>query len=373
MVPTRRQDSTHAIHGTLSLIAMAPSNFSMPIHLVSLATLAGHHRELSHDPLASAHGTGIFHFCFCCPDHYYYHGIITDPTGSGAIAHIDEAQRICLRAGYAVCNGISSMQDGPNGTGWYTQAGPKTADKQSVGTYIEMLNSPNCTGGITWPPSAPPRTPPPPSAPPPPPPPPNQPPPSPPPPLSPQPSANAANDLVVILYVCTGVLVLIVLLVMAHKILQCRRRSLRVAAEQAVARRLAEQSRKLREAIATKLASLPTSKWDHEHKYRGEECAVCLAEYEKGDELLELPCKHAFHRQCIHQWLLERPKKMSTTATNASDVDQHEIKVPGCPLCKAPIVERPTSPGREGVTHLGVVGASSGVQMMPREHGPFVA
>ena len=110
MVPTRRQDSTHAIHGTLSLIAMAPSNFSMPIHLVSLATLAGHHRELSHDPLASAHGTGIFHFCFCCPDHYYYHGIITDPTGSGAIAHIDEAQRICLRAGYAVCNGISSMQ-----------------------------------------------------------------------------------------------------------------------------------------------------------------------------------------------------------------------------------------------------------------------
>ena len=50
-------------------------------------------------------------------------GIITDPTGSGAIAHIDEAQRICLRAGYAVCNGISSMQDGPNGTGWYTQAG----------------------------------------------------------------------------------------------------------------------------------------------------------------------------------------------------------------------------------------------------------
>ena len=118
----------------------------MPIHLVSLATvslatLAGHHRELSHDPLASAHGTGIFHFCFCCPDHYYYHGIITDPTGSGAIAHIDEAQRICLRAGYAVCNGISSMQDGPNGTGWYTQAGPKTADKQSVGTYIEMLNS----------------------------------------------------------------------------------------------------------------------------------------------------------------------------------------------------------------------------------------
>ena len=62
MVPTRRQDSTHAIHGTLILIAMAPSNFSMPIHLVSLATLAGHHRELSHDPLASAHGTGIFHF-----------------------------------------------------------------------------------------------------------------------------------------------------------------------------------------------------------------------------------------------------------------------------------------------------------------------
>ncbi|KNA05053.1 hypothetical protein SOVF_194000 [Spinacia oleracea] len=58
------------------------------------------------------------------------------------------------------------------------------------------------------------------------------------------------------------------------------------------------------------------------HKYGKEmeetDCAVCLAEFEQGDELRVLPkCSHAFHVPCIDTWL-------SSHTT--------------CPLCRAPIV-----------------------------------
>uniref|UniRef100_A0A6S8I405 RING-type domain-containing protein n=1 Tax=Amphora coffeiformis TaxID=265554 RepID=A0A6S8I405_9STRA len=36
-------------------------------------------------------------------------------------------------------------------------------------------------------------------------------------------------------------------------------------------------------------------------------CAICIDEFETGERLTLLPkCKHAFHRECIHAWLIER-------------------------------------------------------------------
>jgi len=46
------------------------------------------------------------------------------------------------------------------------------------------------------------------------------------------------------------------------------------------------------------------------------ECSVCLVEYEEGEVLSELPCRHVYHRACITQWLL---------LLNA------------CPMCKQPL------------------------------------
>lgn len=36
-------------------------------------------------------------------------------------------------------------------------------------------------------------------------------------------------------------------------------------------------------------------------------CSICIDDFETGETLILLPrCKHAFHRDCIHPWLLER-------------------------------------------------------------------
>jgi len=49
-------------------------------------------------------------------------------------------------------------------------------------------------------------------------------------------------------------------------------------------------------------------------------CLVCRQDYEVGDALLDLPCGHAFHEECITPWL----------------TDVNKI----CPCCKAELTPR---------------------------------
>lgn len=38
------------------------------------------------------------------------------------------------------------------------------------------------------------------------------------------------------------------------------------------------------------------------------ECVICLETFEEEEKLLELPCKHLYHGECIRKWLIERKK-----------------------------------------------------------------
>ncbi len=46
-------------------------------------------------------------------------------------------------------------------------------------------------------------------------------------------------------------------------------------------------------------------------------CSVCLADYVEGEELMMLPCRHAYHKVCVSQWLQRQPQ---------------------CPLCKQDVL-----------------------------------
>jgi hypothetical protein len=50
-----------------------------------------------------------------------------------------------------------------------------------------------------------------------------------------------------------------------------------------------------------------------------EQCHICLTEYEDGDQIRTLPCKHEFHLQCVDKWLKE----------------VHRV----CPLCRGDVCE----------------------------------
>lgn len=41
------------------------------------------------------------------------------------------------------------------------------------------------------------------------------------------------------------------------------------------------------------------------------ECAICLAEFENGDRVRVLPCKHIFHMDEVDAWLLQSKKLVS--------------------------------------------------------------
>ncbi|KAK3155577.1 hypothetical protein QOZ80_2BG0205080 [Eleusine coracana subsp. coracana] len=50
-----------------------------------------------------------------------------------------------------------------------------------------------------------------------------------------------------------------------------------------------------------------------------EQCHICLTEYEDGEQIRTLPCKHEFHVQCVDKWLKE----------------VHRV----CPLCRGDVCE----------------------------------
>ncbi|KAJ1394143.1 Zinc finger, RING-type [Sesbania bispinosa] len=49
----------------------------------------------------------------------------------------------------------------------------------------------------------------------------------------------------------------------------------------------------------------PTIRYTKRLKAEQVECTVCLSEFEEGDKVRKLKCKHMFHRDCLDKWLQE--------------------------------------------------------------------
>ncbi|KAG8050435.1 hypothetical protein GUJ93_ZPchr0009g719 [Zizania palustris] len=53
---------------------------------------------------------------------------------------------------------------------------------------------------------------------------------------------------------------------------------------------------------ADTLASLPSVTYKTQDG-NTEQCVICRLEFEEGESLIALPCKHLYHHECINQWL----------------------------------------------------------------------
>ncbi|KAI5076483.1 hypothetical protein GOP47_0008548 [Adiantum capillus-veneris] len=51
------------------------------------------------------------------------------------------------------------------------------------------------------------------------------------------------------------------------------------------------------------IAALPCSIFSHQHPGTEKLCVICRLDYEDGDGLLTLPCRHCYHADCIKNWL----------------------------------------------------------------------
>jgi len=92
----------------------------------------------------------------------------------------------------------------------------------------------------------------------------------------------------------------------AHNLLGGRGRPVQLGAASALNEVLGEKA--LQEAIiqsqrAHLANNLPREKYNSQQHRDIVECELCLEEYKAGDELMRLPCMHAFHASCVSPWL----------------------------------------------------------------------
>jgi len=64
----------------------------------------------------------------------------------------------------------------------------------------------------------------------------------------------------------------------------------------------AQQQARAEEEAKKVLSGLSRVPWEAQAESDPEECSLCLEEFKAGEELLQLPCQHFFHENCVAPW-----------------------------------------------------------------------
>ena len=98
---------------------------------------------------------------------------------------------------------------------------------------------------------------------------------------------------------------------------------------EAIQRSLAEAPRQQAPPAAVEVVkNLPRKTWKANAgrgPHEPDECPICLAPHEEGDEMSVLPCKHELHTECLMPWLKQTnscPLCRHQLATDSKDYDQ---------------------------------------------------
>ncbi|KAJ3300845.1 hypothetical protein HK104_000039, partial [Borealophlyctis nickersoniae] len=82
---------------------------------------------------------------------------------------------------------------------------------------------------------------------------------------------------------------------------------------------------------------------DEHHMSSDELCVLCLADYEPGERLRELACRHRFHAVCIDPWLMGTGNGVGGGGTGGRSGGGDKAGHRTCPICK-----------RDAITNLPV-------------------
>uniref|UniRef100_A0A914DZD7 RING-type E3 ubiquitin transferase n=1 Tax=Acrobeloides nanus TaxID=290746 RepID=A0A914DZD7_9BILA len=76
------------------------------------------------------------------------------------------------------------------------------------------------------------------------------------------------------------------------------------------------------------LKKIPTKKYKKGAEFEYETCAICLEDFQDGEKVRILPCRHAYHCKCIDPWLTKNRKvcpvckrKVGPSSADSSDSD----------------------------------------------------
>jgi hypothetical protein len=100
---------------------------------------------------------------------------------------------------------------------------------------------------------------------------------------------------------------------------------------------LPKQHRAASDAAIDSLVEIPV---DLDAKLQAQRCTICLLDFEEGDIVSQLPCRHLYHPVCAKKWLTSTPSLPTHTTDEVHSLQFTVSEHNSCPLCKKPVPEK---------------------------------